>query len=401
MRSSKVLQGGLRQVADLAGKAAVRASAKRDSILLLFKAVIAATAAWIIANDLVGAPSPTFAPFSALLMVQATISGSLRDSVRFAGAMVSGVLLAGLMVPLLGTSTGTFAGIVLLTSALGRWRKLAPYGPQMAVAALFAFAAFTQSGTSTSGFVKLASIVGLVVFGCLTGVVTNLLIVPPLRYRSAEYGIGALSGAMAELLTDASKGMAEGVPDQEQAEKWRERATWYPDMVSQARKGVETVAEQMRFNPRRVFQRSSSSYEGHRVIINALERTSRLLLSAMTSLTSISLSDDPLQQEHDHFCVAYSRLLDVLAEAVRVLEGLRRPEDTEHGERLSEAVDRARTAYIELAEQSTGRQLDGPDQWPVYGSLQTDARRLIEEFAQAQRSLSQLTFTPRGYAPGK
>ncbi|MFD9444664.1 hypothetical protein ACFWBR_39310 [Streptomyces sp. NPDC060006] len=206
---------------------------------------------------------------------------------------------------------------------------------------------------------------------------------------------------MAELLTDASMGLAEGVPDQGEAEKWHERATWYPDMVSQARMGVETVAEQMRFNPRRVFQRSSSSYEGHRVIINALERISRLLLSAMTSLTSISLSDDPLRQEHDHFCVAYSRLLDVLAESVCVLEGLRRLEDTEHGERLSEAVDRARTAYVELAEQSAGRQLDGPDQWPVYGSLQTDARRLIEEFAQAQRSLSQLTHTPRGYEPGK
>jgi len=401
VRSSKVLQGGLRQVADLASKAAVRASANRDSILLLFKGVVAATAAWIIANDLLGVPSPTFAPFSALLMVQATISGSLRDAVRFAGAMVSGVLLAGLMVPLLGTSTGTFAGIVLLTSVLGRWRKLGEHGPQMVVAALFAFAAFTQSGTSTSGFVRLASIVGLVVFGCLVGVVTNMLIVPPLRYRSAEYGIGALSGAMAELLTDASKGMAEGVPDQEQAKKWRERATWYPDMVSQARMGVETVAEQMRFNPRRVFQRSSSSYEGHRVIINALDRTSRLLLSAMASLTSISLSDDPLRQEHDHFCVAYSRLLDVVAEGVCVLEGLRRPEDTEHGERLSEAVDRARTAYVELAEQSAGRKLDRPDQWPVYGSLQTDARRLIEEFAQAQRSLSQLTHPPRGYAPGK
>ena len=140
MRSSNVLLGGLRRVADLVSKAAVRASANRDSLLLLFKAVIAATAAWIIANDVVGAPSPTFAPFSALLMVQATISGSLRDAVRFAGAMVSGVVLAGLMVPLLGTSTGTFAGVVLLTSALGRWRKLGEHGPQMVVAALFAFA---------------------------------------------------------------------------------------------------------------------------------------------------------------------------------------------------------------------------------------------------------------------
>lgn len=202
----------LRQPADRIRKATEIAGAHRDNLLLLLKGVLAATAAWFIADTLIGAPSPTFAPFAALLTVQATISGSLKDGMRFAAAMVCGVTLATLVTTLMGTSTASFAGLVLLASALGRWRRLAPQGTQVAVSALFAFAAFLQSDSSTIDLYNVASMVGLALLGCCLGAVTNMVVVPPLRYRSAEYGISTLSRFMAALLMDISKGLRSGSP---------------------------------------------------------------------------------------------------------------------------------------------------------------------------------------------
>lgn len=94
----------------------------------------------------------------------------------------------------------------------------------------------------------------------------------------------------------------------------------------------------------------------------------------------------------------YGQFLSVISEAIDVLEGLRRPEDTEDSQRLDAAVDRARSAYRVFSERARGHHMDDPDQWPVYGSLQIDGQRLIDELTHAQSSLKRLATRPRGYA---
>lgn len=361
----------------------------RDALLTILKSVIAATAAWLIANDLLGAPSATFAPFTALLMVQATISQSLDQSVRYAGAMVFGVVLAGLLTPVFGAAAYTFAGLILVALIFGRWRKLGQQGPQVGVAALFAYSTFSQSGSSSTSYLQLASIAGLVVLGCGLGVITNLAIVPPMRYRSAEYGISSLSRSLCDLLTDVSEGLS-GVPDRDQAEAWQHRADQFPDTVAQARSTVEHAAETMRFNPRRLLLRGSSSFEGHRTILNALERATEQLRSTTRGLTYAASSDHPHEQQHDEFLVGLADVLAATAETARILGQLHSANDSERLHELDQATEQARRSYSDLVDQVEGERLDSPDQWPIYGALQTDAHRLVEEFIQARHSLDQL-----------
>lgn len=361
----------------------------RDALLTILKSVIAATAAWLIANDLLGAPSATFAPFTALLMVQATISQSLDQSVRYAGAMVFGVVLAGLLTPVFGAAAYTFAGLILVALIFGRWRKLGQQGPQVGVAALFAYSTFSQSGSSSTSYLQLASIAGLVVLGCGLGVITNLAIVPPMRYRSAEYGISSLSRSLCDLLTDVSEGLS-GVPDRDQAEAWQHRADQFPDTVAQARSTVEHAAETMRFNPRRLLLRGSSSFEGHRTILNALERATEQLRSTTRGLTYAASSDHPHEQQHDEFLVGLADVLAATAETARILGQLHSANDSERLHELDQAIEQARRSYSDLVDQVEGERLDSPDQWPIYGALQTDAHRLVEEFIQARHSLDQL-----------
>lgn len=365
--------------------------AERDALLTIVKSVLAATAAWLIANDALGAPSATFAPFTALLMVQATISQSLDQAVRYAAAMVFGVVLTGVVIPSVGAAAWTFAGLILIALVFGRWRKLGQQGPQVGVAALFAYSTFSQSGGSTTSYLQLASIAGLVVLGCALGVLTNLVIVPPMRYRSAEYGINALARSLHDLLTDLSEGLRDGVPDRDQAEAWQHRADQLPNTVSQARATVEHAAETMRFNPRRLFLRGSSSFAGHRTIVNALEHASEQLRSATQVLTHAANTDGAQNQaQHHEFLASYAEVLAATAEAARALGELHSVEDAERLADIDEATTRASQAYSDLAERITGRELDDPDQWPVYGPLQTDAHRLVEEFVQARHTLEQL-----------
>ena len=362
----------------------------RDVLMLLVKSVIAATAAWVIANHLLGAPSATFAPFTALLMVQATISQSLDQSARYAGAMVFGVLLAGLLTPLMGAATVTFAVLILVALVVGRWRKLGRQGPQVGVAALFAYSSFTQGGALPSSYLQLGSIVGLVVLGCTLGVITNLVIAPPMRYRSAQYGVSVLARSLCDLLTDIADGLAKGVPDQDQADAWLHRANQFPDAVGQACSAVDRAVEVRRFNPRRLLLRHSASFEGHRTIIDMLARATEQFRSAARGLTYASSANTSQQREHEQFLYIYSTLLADTAEAARAIGDIHSPEDTSQAEKLSNAVDRARQAYDELAEHIGDKELDGPGQWSVYGGLQTDAHRLVEEFIEANRQLDRL-----------
>ncbi|GAB2683096.1 aromatic acid exporter family protein [Saccharopolyspora gloriosae] len=392
------LRKGWQRLRSLVRRGIGHAGPDRDAMLLIVKSVIAATAGWLIANNLLGAPSATFAPFTALLMVQATISQSLDQSARYAGAMVVGVVLAGLVTPLLGAATLTFALLMLVALVLGRWRRLGAQGPQVGVAALFAYSSFTQSGNSLSSFVQLGSIAGLVLLGCVLGVLTNLLVVPPMRYRSAEYGIESVAHTLCDLTTDVSDGLREGVPSAEDAAEWRHRADQLPEIVTQARSSVEHAAETTRFNPRRLLFSQKPSFDGHRSSVNALERAVEQLRSAMRGLTYAAEADDPQEQQHE-FARDFGALLREVAGAARAAGDVHGNDNHDELDRLGEATENARERYRALVARTEDRQLDRPDQWPVYGALQTDAQRLVEEFVQAYDNLAELmrgTGSPTG-----
>ena len=357
-------------------------------LLLIGKSVVAATAGWIIANDVLAAPSATFAPFAALLMVQATISESLDRAVRYAGAMVFGVLLVGALTPVLGAATVSFALLMLVALAVGRWRKLGQQGPQVGVAALFAYSSFTHAAAPSASFAQLTSIAGLVVLGCAIGVVTNLVLAPPMRYRSANHAVSTLAESLSVLINDIDNGIRAGVPAQDEADEWLYRAEQFPQVVAQTRATVTRTVEMRRFNPRRLLLRRQATFEGHRAIISALERVAEQLRSATRGLTYASSNDATLQHAHEQFLSDCADVLAPVGEASRLLGELNGAEDAEDGSRFAREISSAREAYDRLSDRSAGHQLDSPGEWPVYSSLQTDAARLVEELVEAQYWIS-------------
>jgi uncharacterized membrane protein YgaE (UPF0421/DUF939 family) len=112
---------------------------ERETTVLVLKAALAATLAWMVAHGAMGATTPAFAPFAALMMVEVTLYRSLLRSLRMVAAVLLGITLVTGLVVLAGTGPGVFAAAALAALALGRWRRLSDQGTQVATAAFIAF----------------------------------------------------------------------------------------------------------------------------------------------------------------------------------------------------------------------------------------------------------------------
>lgn len=365
------------------------AGPERDTILLIVKSALAASLAWFVANDLLGAPSATFAPFSALLMVQVTIAQSLFQSLRYAGAVIAGVVLTALLVPALGPTIAAFAVLMLAGLVIGRWRRLGSQGPQVAVAALFAYASFSQQNDVSSSLTQLTSIAALVVLGCLIGVVVNLLVVPPIRYRDGAYAVESLSRSVTELLDDMSAALVEGMPDDDRVREWSYRAERIPTLAEQARTSIEHAAETMRFNPRRLITRTGTDFSGHRVTVRALERADEQVMSMCRGLRHSKVEQrETLEVEHT-FATHLAPFLGAAAQAARIIGSIHQVSDLERTSELDPPIDRGRDAVENASHYADAEELDRGRDGPIYTGLLTDARRLIEEFGQARNQLAQ------------
>lgn len=248
---------------------------ERHAILTVLKSAIAATAAWVLANDIIGAKAPAFAPFSAVLMVQVTVYRSLTQSLRHVVAVAIGVAVQVAAGLLAGPDVLTFLLVSVLTLAIGQWSRLGVQGPQVATAAFFAFSQFVSATDLPDRLSQLGQIVLLVLLGSAIGVAVNLLLVPPLRYRNAQYAIAALAGALSGLIVDMARALRANELDDDTTREWWRRASQMDRAITAAQESVYTAEESAYYNPARLLRRNRTflPFETYRGLIDALGRS--------------------------------------------------------------------------------------------------------------------------------
>lgn len=353
---------------------------EREIVLLVVKSTIAAVVSWALANQL-GMSSATFAPFSALLVVQSTVYRSVLNSLRFVAAVLAGVVVAGAVGPLLGQHLVSFALLIFVGLLIGQWNRLGSQGSQVPVAAIFAYSSMSTGQLSMLGDIVLAVLVGAGV-----GVITNMVIAPPMRTRDAAQGVLEMSRSIREVLTDVAAGLRQGVPSTEYAEDWLRRARNLDDTLARARSSIEHGAESVQFNPRRLLlpRSTPTSFAGYRTAADALSRAAEQVRSVTYELTFTAGDEQRRGDQYAEFLKFYAELLD---RAVEATDDIGHP-DNEDGtgySGLDEHVEQGRQVFRRLAEQVQDKELDSPDQWPAYGALITNAQRLLDEFDHAQR----------------
>ncbi|TXS17295.1 MULTISPECIES: FUSC family protein [unclassified Streptomyces] len=358
---------------------------ERDTLLMIAKSTLAATLAWLISYDVLDARSPAFAPFSAVLMMQVTVYRSVVQSLRYVGAVVAGVLVQAALGFLAGPDLLTFVLVALIALTIGRWTLLGVQGPQVATAAFFAFSTYTSASGDPQRLRALGEIVLLVLIGSAIGTAVNVLVAPPLRHRSAEYGIRSLAHTLHGLLADMHPVLAEGVPDEETTGGWRTRAARTGEMIGEARSGLLTSKESALLNPRRLLRRHRGhpGFQGYEFVLGALERTLYQVASLTRGLDRSRTEDEA----RGPFLQRYAAFLESVGAVAEVLITLDETTLLPQAKRLERLTDEAEARRDEVVEETRRLSLSLADPSAPYGILVTEATRLLEEFRYTSQVL--------------
>ncbi|SCK39567.1 Aromatic acid exporter family member 1 [Streptomyces sp. WMMB 714] len=363
---------------------------ERHTLTLIGKSALVASLSWYLANDVMQAQSPAFAPFSTVLIVQITAYQSVVQALRYVGAVTAGVALQGLVGALAGPTMLSFALVALIAVAIGRWGRLGSQGTQVSTAAFFAFSIYAAAPGERQGLESLGQIILLVLIGCGVGIVVNVLMMPPMRYRSAEHGIHALGQGLLDLAGEMSPTLREGTLDDERTQRWRQRAARLAPLAGQAQSSVRTAWESIRFHPRRLLgrRRQWSGFHGYQSLVDALERVTYQVVSMTRSFDQCP--EEGVSSEHREFLSHYGRFLAGFEDAAQVLAHLDEDRFTQQLHELRDAVDRAERARTRMAENADASPLPVSDPSEPYGILLAEAVRLTDEIRHTRDVLEKV-----------
>lgn len=353
---------------------------ERNTALLVGKSALAATLAWWIAYDLLKAASPAFAPFSAVLIMNATVYKSVWQALRYTAAVTVGVAVQAAIGFLAGPDLFAFVLVAVIALGIGRWPALGEQRSQVATAAFFAFSTYATATTTADKVNQLGQIILLVLVGCGLGVLVNLCVAPPLRYRSAEHGLQMLAGRIETLLDDMADGLGTGEVDADRAAKWRRAGERAQHAVGQARAGLDTAESSLPFNPRRLLpsHRGYLGFDRYRRSVDALERAVYQLGSLTRSLGRWHETEDTYT--YSPALKAYADFAAGLRDIAHVIAELDSDTLTEQAQEMCRLATIAQEALQKVLGAAQDNALPLSDASRPYGVLVVEATRLMEEF---------------------
>jgi hypothetical protein len=225
--------------------AAAREPAVVGDAVQILKCVVAATAAWWLSIAVLHSDQPFLAPWTALLTVHATVYRSLARGVQTTVATVVGVGLSFLVGTFLGVEVWTFALAVLVGMLVSRLPWLRDEGIAVATTAIFVLG--SGFGAQAPLLVDRLLEVG---FGVAVGVLTNLLILPPLHDRQAALYVDAINRRMGGILVRIGEELEDSW-DTDRADAWVAETVAADDQLDSAWRSVRFAHESARLNPRR------------------------------------------------------------------------------------------------------------------------------------------------------
>ncbi|WP_309237804.1 aromatic acid exporter family protein [Streptomyces albidus (ex Kaewkla and Franco 2022)] len=356
-----------------------RGGHERDVLIIIGKSTLAASLSWFVAHDVMQAQTPAFAPFSAVLIMQVTVYRSLLHALRYVGAVALGVLLQGALGLLGGPDMLTFVLMALAALSIARWRPLGSQGSNVATAAFFAFSTYISAASISQGFMQLGQIILLVLIGCGVGVLVNVLVLPPMRYRGAEYGIQTLGQSLCDLFSDIYPALKEGELEEGRTRHWRHRAFNLGSITEQAKSSVHTAWESLYYNPRRKLQGHSGepSFDSYQELVDALERVTYQVASMTRSF--VQWHDGDGDPEHRDFLQHYGDFIASLARVTEVYSRFQGEHLPDQSQELCSRTEEARERHGRLVDFANGGPLPLADPSEPYGILLGEATRLMEE----------------------
>lgn len=322
-------------------------------VIQLVKTVVAAVLAWIIATSVLDLPQSFLAPWSALLVVHATVYRTFSQGVRQVGAAVLGVVVAWAVGNALGIDPLAVGMAIALGLVLGAIPWFAGEATTIAATALIVL----TTGSSDNDFVLLSRLADTGI-GIAVGLLVNLTVWPPLRRRTAISALDALDDQIGQLLIDMGDGLAAGYTF-EDVEGWVDRARSLDGDLDDAWAYVRQAQESARMNPRR----SAGELRDPQQWMDLLRRMEQALAETRSMARTLAHAIEADRSWDPEFRQGY---IAVLHEGGAGIVRAEVPRLRAARVRLDELVDL-------LNEQSPISRL-----WPVYGGLIINLRNILE-----------------------
>ncbi len=325
-------------------------------VIQLVKTVAAAVIAWYVVADLLHLPQSFLAPWSALLVVHATVYRTFSQGAVQVGGAVLGVVSAWAVGNVMGLdlwSVGLVLGIGLAFGALP-WFE----GQTTVVAATGLIVLTTGFANNDSMLVTRLLDTGI---GIGVGLLVNAAVWPPLRRRTAVVAMDALDDDIGELLVDMAEELKKGVSE-ECIEEWVQRTRDLDAAVDHAWSLVRQASESARMNPRR----AAGELKDPRQWMDLLRRIEQ----AVAEIRSMA-------RTYSHALAANQEWQpDVRDALVTVMHtGCTALLDADQ-----EAIEDCRTSLDDLVGMVADHDPVSP-LWPVYGGILINLRNIFEAMA--------------------
>ncbi|OKK22917.1 hypothetical protein AMK16_01745 [Streptomyces sp. CB00455] len=351
--------------------------AERDDLILSAKSVVAAMAAWILARYLLPPAVSTFAPFTALVALQATVYRSVRDCVQYLLAMAAGASLAATLAAAAGIHGWTFGLLTLIALCVGRIRRFGQQGTQVAIVGFFAF----SSGQGRIDYI--GYLTASVAIGALCGLAAHLVLAPARHTDHRRQAVADLYTGMSRRLEGLADTCEADEPDAERVGQWRRDWLGLSADCEHIRQGIEAEMENGRLNPRPTTADADEALRRAREAVTVAERCLDHLRS-MTRAMDYALDSEEIRNLPAAFRPGFGSLLRMTAAAMEEI-GQTSPTDPE---RLSEMIGEA-ARELERVQQEARAGADTPSAaHTLQGTLLTDAGRLLDELQAGRRDLT-------------
>lgn len=359
-------------------RALTRRGPERETVMVVVKCVLSAVAAWGIGMVAVDTTQVGFAPFTALLVVQPSVYGSVLQSTRYVAAVFTGALLAGVAGLSVGAQLWSFGIVVLVALILGHLRFFREQGKQVSVVAAFALA----GGAASSGE-QLGELLLMVAIGSLCALVVNMLLAPAIRFRDAQEGVLDFVDALRYVVEGIAEDLRNGL--ETEAVGQRVRAAEALDNTSHnAQAVVERQEYTVRLNPRRIFSRARRPpvhLDSYRLWIGVFDRASRHTTSITLTLQHVTEGYARKVGLNEDFREEYAELLDMIARVLATLHTEDQPEWSELSGRTAQVLGEAFDRVVQSRRTTLS---DAGDEMPARAALLTDAERLLQEIDQGR-----------------
>lgn len=341
------------------------------------KTLIAALLAWGIVAPWSTGGRPYMAVATALLMVNAsTVYQSVTKAAQNVVARVAGLILALAAAQLLGPTAGAVAVIAVIAVLAGP-RRTAEDRLQIASTAVIALAATTAGPMGSLISPALQTLTGAAV-----GIAVNALVLPPLYLNESDSAVRDLARSMGTLLHDMGTGLSRRQLTLK-AHIWLHQARSLDKRLTRAEEQVRQANESLRWNTRCVARtrRKETAFDD--------DDTFRALRGVSLQVRGIArtLADNAHDNHADHhlghqFLDQYAETLQLAGAAVQAFAEptpATSSPDTSPRERLRGAIDGTLAWHDTMTDTIARGTLTKPGAWHVYGSLMTDAERLLAD----------------------